>query len=74
MIIDGKKITYSSHTTPMEADWATKDIDLVLECSGQFKTEATLQPYFDQGVKKVLVSAPVPDPALNIVMGINDDC
>lgn len=73
IIIDGKAITYSSHETPAAVEWGARDVDLVIECSGKFKTEAALQPYFDQGVKKVLVSAPVPDPALNIVMGVNDD-
>ncbi len=73
IIIDDSEVTYSQHAEPIGVDWAARDIDLVLECSGQFKTEAVLRPYFDQGVKKVLVSAPVPDPALNIVMGINDN-
>jgi len=45
----------------------------VLDCTGKFKTPETLAPYFDKGVKKVLVSAPIKDPrALNIVMGVND--
>ncbi|MCF6261420.1 MAG: ArsJ-associated glyceraldehyde-3-phosphate dehydrogenase [Gammaproteobacteria bacterium] len=73
IIIDDSEVFYSQHADPMDVDWAARGIDLVLECSGQFKTEAALQPYFDQGVKKLLVSAPVPDPALNIVMGINDN-
>ena len=69
--VDGHKVGFSRHAMPSEVDWADKDVDLVIECSGQFKTEATLQPYFDQGIDKVLVSAPVPDPALNIVYGVN---
>jgi glyceraldehyde 3-phosphate dehydrogenase len=43
-----------------------------VECTGRFKTAEALQPYFDQGIKKVVVSAPVPDPALNLVYGVND--
>lgn len=73
IVVDSKEIAFSNHAIPAAVDWAAKGIDLVIECSGEFKSEAALQPYFDQGVKKVLVSAPVPDPALNIVMGINDD-
>ena len=69
IIVDGKSIRYSNHKTPAEGDWL--DIDLVIDCTGQFKTAEKLQPYFDQGVKKVLVSAPVPEPAINIVFGIN---
>lgn len=72
VIVDGKEISYSQHATPTEAQWFKKDIDLLIECSGQFKTETALQPYFKQGIKKVVVSAPVPDPALNLVMGVND--
>ncbi len=70
--VDGKEIGFSMHATPQEVDWAARGIDLVIECSGKFKTEEALRPYFDQGVKKVLVSAPVPEPALNIVYGVND--
>lgn len=48
--------------------------DMVLECTGAHLTRASLQPYFDAGLKKVVVSAPVKDtPAvLNVVMGCND--
>ncbi len=69
--VDGHDIGFSSLATPAEVDWAGKGVDLVIECSGKFKTEAALRPYFDQGVKKVLVSSPVSDPALNIVYGVN---
>ena len=45
---------------------------MVIECTGKFKSQELLAPYFDQGVKKVVVSAPVKDGTLNIVMGVND--
>ena len=71
--VDGKCISYSMATTPAKVDWQAMNIDLVLECSGKFKTMETLQPYLDQGVKKVVVACPVKEePALNLVMGIND--
>ncbi|WP_456444374.1 ArsJ-associated glyceraldehyde-3-phosphate dehydrogenase [Thiolapillus sp.] len=69
--VDGREVGFSSLATPAEVDWAGKGVDLVIECSGKFKTEDALQPYFEQGIRKVLVSAPVPDPALNIVYGVN---
>ncbi len=69
--IHGHTIGFSSHFFPEEVNWGDKDIDLLIECSGHFKTRESLQPYFDQGIKKVLVSAPVPEPALNIVYGVN---
>ncbi|WP_037314497.1 ArsJ-associated glyceraldehyde-3-phosphate dehydrogenase [Ruegeria halocynthiae] len=49
-------------------------VDVVIDCTGVFKTEAKLAPYFEAGVKKVVVSAPVKDgPTANIVMGVNQD-
>ena len=47
-------------------------IDVVIDCTGVFKTAARTAPYFDAGVKKVIVSAPVKDGgALNLVYGVN---
>ncbi|MBD3678928.1 MAG: ArsJ-associated glyceraldehyde-3-phosphate dehydrogenase [Rhodobacteraceae bacterium] len=49
-------------------------VDLVIDCTGVFKTPAKVQPYYDAGVKKVVVSAPIKEePALNLVYGINHD-
>jgi glyceraldehyde 3-phosphate dehydrogenase len=49
-------------------------VDVMIDCTGAFKTEAKLVPYFAAGVKKVIVSAPVKDgPTANIVYGVNDD-
>jgi glyceraldehyde 3-phosphate dehydrogenase len=70
--INGNNISYSSEAKPGDIDWVGKGVDLVLDCSGKFKTKEALQPYFDQGIKKVVVSAPVKDGGLNLVMGIND--
>jgi glyceraldehyde 3-phosphate dehydrogenase len=48
-------------------------VDVVIDCTGVFKTEAKLAPYFAAGVKKVVVSAPVKDgPTANIVYGVNN--
>ena len=69
--IDGTRIpfigTKDLSALPLEG------VDVVIDCTGAFKTEAKLAPYFDAGVKKVVVSAPVKDgPTANIVMGVND--
>jgi glyceraldehyde 3-phosphate dehydrogenase len=69
--LDGKTLSFSQSNHLVDIDWDTLGIDLVLECTGQFKTQQQLQPYFDHGIKKVLVSAPAPEPALNIVYGVN---
>jgi glyceraldehyde 3-phosphate dehydrogenase len=47
-------------------------IDLVVDCTGVFKTAAKTAPYFDAGVERVVVSAPIRDEAaLNLVYGVN---
>ena len=68
--VDDKSIDYSSNSTIGDTDWS--GCDLVIEASGRFRKVEQLQTYFDQGVKKVIVAAPV-DGALNIVYGINDN-
>ncbi|MCV6824510.1 MULTISPECIES: ArsJ-associated glyceraldehyde-3-phosphate dehydrogenase [Halocynthiibacter] len=62
------------HNTKELADLPLDGVDVVLDCTGVFKTEAKLAPYFAAGVKKVVVSAPVKDgPTANIVFGVNND-
>lgn len=71
--LEGKRVSFSDKSSPGEVDWKAMGIDLVIESSGKFRTVETLQPYFDNGVRKVVVAAPVKEGALNIVMGCNDD-
>lgn len=72
--VDGTRATTSMHTTPTDVPWADLGVDIVLEASGKFRTTEVLQPYLDDGVKKVIVAAPVKsEGVLNIVMGCNDD-
>lgn len=70
--IDGRPVSFSEHANPAAVPWRKLGIDIVLECSGKFRTVDTLQPYFDAGVRKVIVAAPVKTGALNIVVGCND--
>ena len=70
MVIDGKAIAYSSNHAIADSDWS--DCDIVIEATGKFRKPEQLQVYFEQGVKKVIVAAPV-EGALNIVYGVNDD-
>jgi glyceraldehyde 3-phosphate dehydrogenase len=68
--IDGTRLPFIG--TRNLADLPLDGVDVVIDCTGVFKTEAKLQPYFDAGVKKLVVSAPVKDgPTANIVFGVN---
>ncbi|EPH5798610.1 ArsJ-associated glyceraldehyde-3-phosphate dehydrogenase [Pseudomonas aeruginosa] len=70
MMIAGKRIQVTANKTIADTDWS--DCDLVIEASGKMKTVAVLQAYLDQGVKRVVVCAPVKEKgALNVVMDVN---
>lgn len=73
LVINDQTLSYSAHAQPGDVPWAAYGVDLVLECSGKFRTPTTLAPYRAAGVKTVLVAAPIKQNALNIVMGVNDD-
>ncbi len=70
--IEGQQLGFSEKARPEAVDWAAEGVDIVLECTGAFRDAEVLQGYFDRGVKKVIVAAPVKTDALNIVMGVND--
>ena len=71
--VGGQRIAFTEFSKPGDVDWAAHGIDVVLECSGKFRTPEQLAPYFERGVKKVIVAAPVKGgDALNIVLGVND--
>ncbi|MGE6661238.1 ArsJ-associated glyceraldehyde-3-phosphate dehydrogenase [Pseudomonas sp. NPDC077408] len=71
VVVDAKRVRVTANKAIADTDWS--GCDLVIEASGKMKTVAVLQGYLDQGVKRVVVSAPVKEAgALNIVMGVND--
>ena len=72
VVIDGTSMSFSEEASPGDVPWDKLEIDIVIESSGKLRTTELLQPYFERGVKKVIVAAPVKEGALNIVMGVND--
>ncbi|WP_337842872.1 ArsJ-associated glyceraldehyde-3-phosphate dehydrogenase [Rheinheimera sp.] len=68
--VGSQRIAFSQNKQIADTDWS--GCDLVIDASGKMKTTALLQAYLDQGVKRVVVSAPVKEPGvLNVVMGVN---
>jgi glyceraldehyde 3-phosphate dehydrogenase len=72
VVLDGRTVRLT-HERAIEAlPLADLGVDLVIDCTGVFKTAAKVAPYFAAGVRKVVVSAPVKDGgALNLVYGVN---
>lgn len=71
--IDGHRMGFTETASPGDVAWGDLGCEIVLECTGKFLKPEQLQAYFDRGVKRVIVAAPVKDErALNIVVGVND--
>jgi glyceraldehyde 3-phosphate dehydrogenase len=72
LVVDGTRIPLRREPAPGKLP--LDGIDAVVDCTGRHKTEATLAPYWEAGVARVLVSAPVKEAeALNLVYGVNHD-
>ena len=70
LVIDGTRIPVTRNKDIAATDWS--GCDVVIESSGKFRKPDVLQPYLDQGVKRVVVTAPVKSPGvLDVVVGVN---
>ncbi len=70
IVVDNHRIRCTQNKTIGDTDWS--GCDLVIEASGKMKSSQVLQAYLDQGVKRVVVTAPVKEEGvLNVVMGVN---
>ena len=65
------RVAYSRHRDPADVAWG--EADLVLECTGLFRTRERCQPHFDGGAKAVLISAPGDGVDRTVVYGVNHD-
>nr|WP_314902147.1 ArsJ-associated glyceraldehyde-3-phosphate dehydrogenase [uncultured Deefgea sp.] len=71
ILIGGTRIKTTRNKAISDTDWS--GCDVVIEASGKMRTTALLQAYLDQGVKRVVVTAPVKEAGvLNVVVGVND--
>ncbi|MCY1127112.1 ArsJ-associated glyceraldehyde-3-phosphate dehydrogenase [Frigidibacter sp. RF13] len=72
LVLDGRKVRLNHEKTIEALPLAEMGVDLVIDCTGVFKTAVKVAPYYAAGVKKVVVSAPAKDEgALNLVYGVN---
>lgn len=70
--IDGKKIRVFSDRDPKNLKFAECGADMVLECTGVFLSKIDAQVHIDNGIKKVLFSAPAKDDTPTFVIGVNE--
>lgn len=74
IVVDGKKIATSMIRDPKDIPWEKYNVDIVVDCTGVFKTRDTLKNHLRGSVKKVIITAPSKDYSIpHIVLGVNDD-
>jgi len=70
--VNGKTISVTAEKDPESLPWGEKNIDVVVECTGIFRTHEKAGKHLKAGAKKVVISAPSSDPDLTVVMGVNE--
>ena len=71
--INGKTLKIHSERDPSALPWDDEGIDVVIECTGIFKTHDSLSRHIDAGAKKVVISAPCNEADATIVLGVNEE-
>jgi len=71
--VDGREISVTSKKDPADIPWKDADVDITAECTGIFRDKNAASKHITAGAKKVIISAPAPDPDITIVMGVNQD-
>lgn len=74
IIIDGKSYPFLRKSTIAELNWSSLEIDMVIECTGRYKTLEELNQHLTSGAKKVILSAPPEDDRIKtVVLGVNEN-
>jgi glyceraldehyde 3-phosphate dehydrogenase len=69
--VGGGPIPLFHEADPAELPWHELEVDVVLECTGRFRSRADAAGHLDAGARKVIVSAPMKDPDATVVLGVN---
>ncbi len=72
LVIGNDKAKILSERDPSKLNFAEFGAEVVLECTGAFLTKESVQVHIDNGIKKVLFSAPAKDDTATFVIGANE--
>ena len=73
LIINGKAIPLLNDRNPANLGWGKLGAEYVVDCTGAFLTEESVQPHLEAGAKFVLMSAPAKDKTPMFVYGVNHE-
>ncbi len=71
LVVNGKKIKVLTERDPGALPWSAMKVDVVVESTGLFRKRKDATLHLGAGARKVIISAPSPDPDIMIVMGVN---
>jgi len=73
IVVNGKRIQIISEKDPGKLPWKDLGVDIVFESTGFFRDRSQASKHLDAGAKKVIISAPAPDPDITLVIGVNHE-
>ncbi len=73
LLIDDRQIICTAHAETKDLSWKELNIDIVIECTGRYRSKEKLQEHISAGAKKVILSAPAGKDIKTIVLGINEE-
>ena len=73
LTVDGRELEIFHEPDPIRLPWSELDVDVVLECTGRFRAREDAAKHLSAGAEKVVVSAPMKDPDVTVVLGVNFD-
>jgi len=72
-LIDGRRYPVLAEREPGKIPWKNYGVEIVLECTGVFRTGKEAEGHLKGGAKKVIISAPTKDQTPTFLVGVNDD-
>ena len=73
LVVDGERFDVLSVRDPAELPWSDLEVDIVFEATGIFRKRADAAKHLEAGARKVVITAPAPDPDVSLVLGVNSD-
>jgi glyceraldehyde 3-phosphate dehydrogenase len=74
LIVNGKTIKITAERDPASLNWGELGVDVVIEATGVFRSQADCEKHITAGAKKVILTVPAKgDIDATIVLGVNDD-
>jgi glyceraldehyde 3-phosphate dehydrogenase len=73
IVVDGKEIKITAERDPKNLKWGDLGVEVVVEATGIFRSKDAVQPHFDVGAKKVVITAPAKNEDITIVLGVNEN-